>query len=1218
MAITGTSGNDNLIGTDEFGELISGLEGNDTLDGRGQDDGLDGGDGNDMLFGGSGNDQLLGGNHMDWLSGGSGNDTLDGGSDHLWGDTADFGGAPAGISVDLTLGTASDGFGGTDLLIGIENIYGTEHADSVQGSAAANTFNPGEGNDTFHGGSGIDTVNYMNVTGGVTVDLVAQTATGAGNDVFSSVEAIQGSFQADTLILSNSFGGYAFGRAGNDSLVGGTADDGFTGGSGNDTIQGGAGFDSVNYNVDDADGTTQPTTGQGVVVNLATGTATDNWGQTDTFSGIELVSGSPYADKLIGGNPVNGSGATDGFEGFTGGAGNDTIEGGAGFDRIHYQTSPAAVHVVLGGTGAGTAQDGWGDTDTFTSIEEVRGSSFADTLTGSNSSGFESFEGRGGNDTIDGSGGTQDRVSFQSSPAGASVDLAAGTATDGWGGTDSLLNIENVRGSEFNDVLVGNAGTNSLDGRAGNDSLAGGDGQDTVNGGAGNDTLDGGAQTQWGRAASFDNANGSAEVDVLVYSDATGAVTIVLGDDGTAGTASGGGVGSDTLVSVELVIGSAFADSISGTNRDLVEIFRGGSGNDTIDGGHASGSDAGFDIVDYRFASAGVTASLATGSASGGDGSDVLARIEGVFGSAHADTLTGSSGGNYFEAGAGNDSIDGGDGTDMLAFTFATAGVTASLLAGTATGAGTDSFSNIEALRGSDFADILTGDGGANVLQGRKGDDSLAGGTGDDTLSGGYGNDTLDGGVGGKDWVTYASAPAAVSANLGTGSASGAEDNDLLLNFEAIAGSEYADTLVGDAAGNELQGNAGADDLQGGDGDDTLVGGAGNDTLDGGAGNDTAVFAFAIDQYSILAGAAGELIVSGPEGTDTVRNVEVLQFADTLFSLRVGTAAAEQIEGTDAGDLIQAAGGDDVVQAGAGDDAIFGDQGNDRLLGQHGNDYLDGGQQADTLSGGMGNDTYVVDDAGDLVTEFEQESAALVPRTPQQDNIGGGIDRVVASISYTLGQFVENLSMAQGTLALSGTGNASANALTGNAGRNTLTGLGGDDAIDGGEGIDTAVYTGPRSQYTVTRGSTTTSVSGEGNDTLSNVERLQFSDGGLALDLAGNAGMVAKILGAVFGQAAVGDRALAGIGLNIADTSGMSYQQLMQLALDYRLGAGASNEAVVDLLHTNVMGSAPDAGTQAHYVSWITGGGYTQASLATLAADFMGIPSAAQAGLQFA
>jgi hypothetical protein len=338
-----------------------------------------------------------------------------------------------------------------------------------------------------------------------------------------------------------------------------------------------------------------------------------------------------------------------------------------------------------------------------------------------------------------------------------------------------------------------------------------------------------------------------------------------------------------------------------------------------------------------------------------------------------------------------------------------------------------------------------------------------------------------------------------------------------------------------------------------------------------------------------------------------------------MNSVQQGGSGDDTLTGTDGNDTISGGDGADSLSGGLGDDSLFGDAGNDSLAGNDGADYLDGGTGADTLAGGSGNDTYVVDDAGDSVIELESQTQAAAARgqEPAEDNIGGGIDRVVASISYTLGQFVENLSMAQGTLALSGTGNASANALTGNAGRNTLTGLGGDDAIDGGEGIDTAVYTGPRSQYTVTRGSTTTSVSGEGNDTLSNVERLQFSDGGLALDLAGNAGMVAKILGAVFGQAAVGDRALAGIGLNIADTSGMSYPQLMQLALDYRLGAGASNEAVVDLLYTNVMGSAPDAGTQAHYVSWITGGGYTQASLATMAADFMGIPAAAQAGLSF-
>jgi hypothetical protein len=89
----------------------------------------------------------------------------------------------------------------------------------------------------------------------------------------------------------------------------------------------------------------------------------------------------------------------------------------------------------------------------------VRGTEYNDTLTGSDTGTFESFEGRAGNDTIDGKGGT-DRIDYQSATAAVSVNITAGTASDGYGGTDSFTNIEATRGSAFNDTLVGDANAN--------------------------------------------------------------------------------------------------------------------------------------------------------------------------------------------------------------------------------------------------------------------------------------------------------------------------------------------------------------------------------------------------------------------------------------------------------------------------------------------------------------------------------------------------------------------------------------------------------------------------------------------------------------------------------------------------------------------------------------------------------------------------------------
>jgi hypothetical protein len=203
------------------------------------------------------------------------------------------------------------------------------------------------------------------------------------------------------------------------------------------------------------------------------------------------------------------------------------------------------------------------------------------------------------------------------------------------------------------------------------------------------------------------------------------------------------------------------------------------------------------------------------------------------------------------------------------------------------------------------------------------------------------------------------------------------------------------------------------------------------------------------------------------------------------------------------------------------------------------------------------------------------------------------------SIATVLG--VVNGTTGNDTLA----GSAHADRLTGDAGNDRLTGSGGNDLLIGGPGVDTAVYAGVRSGYLVApQGATVTASAGiEGRDELQGVERLAFSDGALALDLPGNAGTVAKFLGAVFGRESVANPAYVGIGLSLLD-GGMSADALMAYALEVRLGGGYSREAEVQLLYQNLAGVAPSAVDVAYWTGTLASGQYTPVSLAVFAAEY--------------
>ena len=273
----------------------------------------------------------------------------------------------------------------------------------------------------------------------------------------------------------------------------------------------------------------------------------------------------------------------------------------------------------------------------------------------------------------------------------------------------------------------------------------------------------------------------------------------------------------------------------SGTGAD--DTLYGGDGNDTI------GGLAGNDTIHGNAGNDLLSGGGGDDSIDGGAGNDVLN------GGSGNDKLIGGDGDDTLVGGTGGDVLGGGIGTDRAQYNDATAGLTADLQSpGNNTGlAAGDSYFSIEDLFGSSHNDNLRGNAvsnhiwgadGNDVIFGRNGNDSLYGMDGNDTLVGGGGNDLLNGGSG-TDRAQYNDATAGLTADLqvsanNTGFAGG----DSYVSIEDLYGSNFDDTLRGNAGANNILGANGNDVILGRDGEDSLYGGNGNDTLIGQAGRD--------------------------------------------------------------------------------------------------------------------------------------------------------------------------------------------------------------------------------------------------------------------------------------------------------------------------------------------------------------------------------------------
>lgn len=634
------------------------------------------------------------------------------------------------LTLDATLGTIQGTLNG-----GLDD-------DILIGAGGNDQMNGGGGADSFVGNGGDDVMAIdefdTSIVGGLGFDRAgAQSATSAVSIILNGIERFDGSAFGDTIsavgttgpvtILGNGGNDIITGGDGNDQLFGGVDNDTINGGAGSDTIYGEAGADSFNGGsendsivIDDTDTSILGGSGRDIVAASATSGALIL--VLTNANGVEEVRGTALADI------INASAMTTGVT-LRGNAGADTLTGGGGNDTL------------------------WGGADD-------------DILTGNNSN--DTIFGEAGNDTIDAGLGV-DVIGYNNSPLGVIVNLATGTASDGFGTTDTLvlLTIENLVGSGFADTLIGNSTANEIKGLGGDDIIEGLGGADRLDGGLGSDTAS--------------------------YASSAVGVTANLA---TATGSTGDGTG-DTYLGMENLSGSASNDAFTGNSFD--NVLTGGAGNDVLtgnDGNDTLNGEAGLDNL------------------TGGNGADTL------YGGADADSLRGSAGTDSVDGEGGDDTISADSDDDGAAFFTGGAG-TDSLQADSnavAVNWVLAATSNFERINGSNMADtidvsasltgfiaqgiyglggddIITGSAFADYIAGGAGADTIDAGAGNDAILGEAGNDILIGGVGADDISGGA------DDDLMTGGTTATPDDGAVDNFNGGTGNDTARGLIAGTPG---------------------------------------------------------------------------------------------------------------------------------------------------------------------------------------------------------------------------------------------------------------------------------------------------------------------------------------------------------------------------------------------------------------------------------
>jgi Ca2+-binding RTX toxin-like protein len=755
------------------------------------------------------------------------------------------------------------------------DIRGSGGNDTITGSSGHDQIIAGNGMDVVNGGPGFDSifVDSNDVVAGESIDGGASDDSIVANSAGTTDLSVATIINVEDLVIV---------LDGATVIVGG----GQIGGSGFSTVFGSA----SNPN--------QALVVNGNAVDLS-GVFFNNWTTSKTIT----VNGTGANPTLIGSSRndiINGAAGTTNV--ITGGAGVDTLTGAGQADTFNYL---APTEIVAGETINGGA----GGTDTIALIGSFAGYDFSvATLTGI------------------------DRFFFPSNVANATLtgaQLGAGAITTVRGGSFSTLNVTGANvdlsavtfenwgtGDTIN--IDGTAGVDDLTGSAQNDSFAVSAGADTIAGGGGDDGFRVTSLSQLVAGKTIDGEGGTDRLILDLISTADFTAVSISGVEllrysqaasfiGPTAIFTGAQIGAGRISDID----SFFNDTlvVNGPSVDLSALtFTDWNSQDTI---IINGTSLGGNLLTGSTQNDTINGTGGGDTINGGGGGDIIR------GGAGGDTLTGGSEGDFLDGGAGGDAMDGGDGFDLVSWLLESTGATvnlanAALNAGSAAG---DTVMNVEGLYLTNSADSYTGGAAGLFVYGFGGNDTLIGSSQSDFLDGGAGADAIDAG-GGFDYLSYNSAAAAVTLDLGTpANNTGDAAGDTISNADAYILTEFGDTFIGLASGqNIVFGYGGSDALVGGfnannwffggDGNDRMVGGGVADLYVGGNGADTivpvtptpiagsSVFGFetGVDQieisrsaFGLSAGYAvtpGTTFASGTSPTNTVASPTFLYYTD--------------------------------------------------------------------------------------------------------------------------------------------------------------------------------------------------------------------------------------------------------------------------------------------------------------------------------------------------